>query len=1416
MNAITPAPVHIVARPKVFGGERITGAVPAGQTIDEMLGLLVTQCNIHPLMIPALAVFVVDPATGREVRVPYERWRFTRPKAGKLLLVKAMPQGGGGGGGGKSPIRMIAMLAVMVIAWYAAPIIVGAMAGVSVAGGAAAATVGAAIGVSATTAAIMIGAASVVVSMIGNALVNALLPANAAANRGDLGTSSFTSSPISAPSYALTGTRNRSNPYGVIPKIYGRRRVYPLMGARTYSEVSGNDQYLRAIFCFGYGPLQIEDLSIGNTPITAFTDLEYELRYGYEDDEPTTLFSNSVREDALNIALTQSTGYATSTETLNDPLVQGGGWVEATTAANTDRVACIIDFPSGLGEGTPVFTPDPDGPGGVWTTEYAPETVAFEVEVDKNADGNWSAATPTTNVGTVSGNVVAITRATGSSFSVTIGEEAPRATFKVRIRRQADTTGATSTWASMQSVTEAWTQRTSYSNANELSVDISFPRGLTKFEQSGSRSSLTVTIEIQYRAVGATDWIAVRTLDVTDNSTSAVRVDHRWTVTEGQYEIRMRRVTADQTESQYVDSAYWTALRTITSEHPIAMPGLALLAVRIKASEQLNGPLDTVNAICTSILPTWNGTSWDSPSPQRNPAWAFCDVLRGPANKRPIADSFIDLPAIKEWADACDAVSPQGDTPSWTYDAVHDSRSTVEATLREIAATCRARYVQSEGKYSIVRDVAQTTPWQHFTPRNSSGFKATRNFIEHPHALRCRFVNPDKDWQEDEVIVYSDGYSAANATVFEQVDMLACTRPAQAWREGRYHMGAAKLRPASYELSTDVEHLVCKAGDLVKVAWDVPIWGAGTGRIVSVTLDGTDITAVTVDTAFTMTAGRMYNIRVRKADNTSVLLPIVTAAGETSTLTLSPSVSVASGPEVGDIVMFGEVGQEAVNLIVKEVQRGDELTARIILVDAAPAVHSWYSGALPAFESQISDVATVARQASPTPVIAEMWDDEVLDKGTVVSRTYIRTTAFPAALVPARYVEAWYRPTGSTTWLTSGQFAAGTNIELADLADGQPYTVQVRSISEYGITSEWATTTYTPVGLAAVPEDVTNFRVTVLDTTAYLSWDAVSDVDLSHYALKWSPLASGATWGSAQTLIPKVTGESVTVPAMQGAYLVKAVDYSASESANAALVSNEVSGILSLNAVATITESPTFAGAKMDVDVVSGALELVSLLDFDGVTDVDGVLDFDLLGDALTEEGIYEFAADLDLGAVFTSRLTAVVSATGVNYVNNVDSWLDVDVLESWDGDDPTGWEAELQVRTTTDDPGGSPTWSAWQAFVIGDYSARAFQWRVVLRSLVQGITPSITGLTVTVDMPDRLESASNVSCPVEGVTVTFSPPFRVTPAVATADQNMATGDYKAITSSSETGFDIRFYNAAGTPVARTFDWVARGYGYAN
>jgi hypothetical protein len=114
---------------------------------------------------------------------------------------------------------------------------------------------------------------------------------------------------------------------------------------------------------------------------------------------------------------------------------------------------------------------------------------------------------------------------------------------------------------------------------------------------------------------------------------------------------------------------------------------------------------------------------------------------------------------------------------------------------------------------------------------------------------------------------------------------------------------------------------------------------------------------------------------------------------------------------------------------------------------------------------------------------------------------------------------------------------------------------------------------------------------------------------------------------------------------------------------------------------------------------------------------------------------------------------------------------------------------------------------------VIGDYSARAFQFQALLSSDLAGVTPAITQLQVDLTMPDRTDSGNNITTLAGGAAINFDNPFRATPAISVTAQNMATGDYYTITSLSASGFTIQFFNAGNTGVSRTFDYLAQGYG---
>ena len=134
----------------------------------------------------------------------------------------------------------------------------------------------------------------------------------------------------------------------------------------------------------------------------------------------------------------------------------------------------------------------------------------------------------------------------------------------------------------------------------------------------------------------------------TQDRHTPVRHGARWRVEErAQYEVRIRRTTADSTSDRVFDEIYWSALRTITDRDPIITPvPLARTAIRIKATDQLHGEAQQINAVVKSIVPDWDSATntWIERA-SSNPASLMRAALQNPARPVPAPDSRINLEA---------------------------------------------------------------------------------------------------------------------------------------------------------------------------------------------------------------------------------------------------------------------------------------------------------------------------------------------------------------------------------------------------------------------------------------------------------------------------------------------------------------------------------------------------------------------------------------------------------------------------------------------------------------------------------------------------------------------------------------------------------------------------------------------------
>lgn len=1158
-------PVRLLGRRTPLEPPRVDVELPAGLTLSEMLEAAGVPAT------PLLRVFVGD------VEVPAASWGRVRPKAGRHVLVTAVPTGGDG----KSPLRIVLTIAVIVAAAYAGPFAAGVM-GI---GTAATATAAASTGFI-----IASGVVSAGVTLAGTLLINALIPPprpRLSDNGGD------------SASPTITGARNELRPFGVVPVVLGEHRLAPLYGAVPYTEMVGDDQYLRLLFVLGYGPLEISDLKIGETPLGEYEGVEVEIREGRPGDAALVLYPGVVLEDADSVLLAQAAGWIVRTseasaDELSADVTFPQGLVEF--AGNGDRrlrsVSLEVEYsPAGAGAWTRVNGASPDFSRGLDFLFRTPENVQGGAGTH-TGDVQWGLAFPGTkpaylpatgfsweasgyvyadssaylalpyefgldcsDAGEISVNDRVVASWYGSHG--TAGGASPdfaahagtinlrRGWHKIRVRVEARTTAG--------AVALGWKR------PGDASFSVIPAASLSTRAGAGGAGALA------YRWFDTSRYL--HTLLVQADRAEQIRRSIAWAVAPGQYDVRIRRMTPDSTGDRIFDKVYWTALRTIRNEDPVKIAGLAKVALRIKATDQLNGVVDQLNCLVRSIIPDWDAATgtWLERGTS-NPASCYRAVLQGPANARPIADDRLDLTELQSWHEAAAA-------GGFEFNAVLDFAGTVWERLADAAAAGRAAFGMRDGKYSIVRDRPQSVPVQHFTPRNSVGFRGRKAFPDLPHALRVRFLNRDAGYQQDERTVYDDGYSEANATKFESLELFGVTHTDQVWKHGRYAIAVARLRPELYELSTDVEHLACTRGDLVLVTHDVPLWGLSFGRVVGLVVDtDNNLVGLRLDELVTMAAGEAYVIRARLEDGTSWLRPVVTVAGEFREVTLQGPVSPNDPrPKVGDLWMFGRQGLETRELLVKSIDIDKDLGARLTLIDSAPAVHQADTGPIPPYNSGISlppawenhpDAPIIESIRSDDWVMIRDADGSLRPRMLITLRRPSGTRPIPnAAQVRLRPIPA-PGAAGEGPWIHLPLTPIDDHqVSVERVEEGVTYQLRLRTVTATGLTSVWVSAEHTVIGKVGLPPDVQSFDVLRLsDGTRRYSW-ALGEIppDIAGVKVRYAPSAPGLAWGHLSPLHEGVLeGASPTEmnvpPAGVWTFGIKMVDTSGNESRNAVLI----------------------------------------------------------------------------------------------------------------------------------------------------------------------------------------------------------------------------------------------------------------------
>jgi hypothetical protein len=193
----------------------------------------------------------------------------------------------------------------------------------------------------------------------------------------------------------------------------------------------------------------------------------------------------------------------------------------------------------------------------------------------------------------------------------------------------------------------------------------------------------------------------------------------------------------------------------------------------------------------------------------------------------------------------------------------------------------------------------------------------------------------------------------------------------------------------------------------------------------------------------------------------------------------------------------------------------------------------------------------------------------------------------------------------------------------------------------------------------------------------------------------------------------------------------------------------------------------------------------------------------------------YLFDNSIDLGSVENIRLVPSLTALITDGVTVVADYDPVSTVTRFAGPIVDA-SVSFEVRTTNDDPTGSPTWSDWETFTVGNYRNRAFEFRLTAVVASTTYTVEISGLSLTADKADVNKRGTSTSSASADTTVTFANSFyggiggTDVPYIGISTTGGGIGDTVNITSITKDDFSYSVYNS-GARVSRLVSWQAVG-----
>lgn len=917
--------------------------------------------------------------------------------------------------------------------------------------------------------------------------------------------------------------------------------------------------------------------------------------------------------------------------------------------------------------------------------------------------------------------------------------------------------------------------------------------------------TLTLVFTVEYRQTGTTGaWLplgASATVNVVNN-TPYVPTPVRGTVKRGgltaaQYDVRVKynhsvgyatyrdfsglenyyetyTLPTSQLFYQWpVDDTYQSAqfIQVKAGKDTAAtLPGIKRLAVKIKASSQLNGNLDQLSAIASAKCPVWTGLAWVTQATS-NPAWWFLWFARGGtiggrrAYGAGLPDSRIDIEQLKLWGAWCDL-------KALTINAVIDQPQTCAETLTIIARAGRAAPTWSSGKLGVVWDQSGLPVVAHFGMSNikRGSFQVNYSTEQLADEVVVQFINPGKDWAQDSVRALGPGVTTPNSTA--TIELFGCTDSDMAGREASLLAARQVYHRRQVSFETDFEGMVCQRGDVISISHDLTSWDYS-GRLVSGTAS-----VLQLDRSVPFTPATSHYIGIRKPDGTYAIYDVDYVSGESSTLTLTTPMAFSPDADVNHppcdyLWFFGPQATPGKKFKIIEIAPSGDRDLRLTCIDEIDAYYT----------AEISGYTGPSSGLGAQPV--------VLTNGAITEWLSLVGEGYQAHVILSWDVltgHCWFsdisvgmdgaEPTyvGRTfdrqfTWIS---LVTGVAVIVIT-----PYDMLGRSYPGGSITLS-----LTLQGASALPDVISGFSAHQNGNLVVFNWSIAVDPNISGYEIRYARKGA-ATWESGTPVTRVTRGTQLTtakIPPGFWTFMIAARNTSGAYSGTVASTDLDVGNTNTVLASAgQLPQWEIGALTNLIIHPLNRSLVMAS----QGMANGDDWTTFDV--SCPTPYATYRYESpEITIGTDVLARI-----------YGDVDSVLAPGAIGVADPD--------LYLETKTTLVGYDGIWELW---TVGINTVSAFKARVEISPAI-GFTV-IRDFVLNADAEKRTETGSSVTILAGGSAVTFGNKYINTPVV-TVTVVSSTPAHATVSAITATGFTVNVFNAAGTDVGGTVNWIARG-----